>query len=108
MISKELSLEMDKIQEELRALLKNDSIVLREEATTSMLIEKFNFTVEFMPRRSMLQLHDEKWMERKAAGVVMVPADDDAGCEFLRKRNVAIMALWKLREEAKLSEEAAK
>jgi hypothetical protein len=108
MISKQLDRELDKMQEELRTLLDDESIVLREEATTLKLIEKFNFTVEFMPKRSMAELLDEKWVERKSAGVVMVPADDEAGREFLRKRNVAIMALWKLRETAKLSEETVK
>ncbi len=108
MISRDLNIEMDKLQEQLRTLLNDESLVLREDASTLKLIEQFNFKVEFMTRREMLELSDDLWRERKEAGVVMVPADDYAGREFLRKRNVAIMALWKLREEAKLSEEAAK
>jgi hypothetical protein len=84
----------------LRALLNDPTIVLRDEDSITKLIGRFNFTVEFMTHQDMIQLPDEQWTERKANGVVMVPADDKAGREFLRKRNVAVMALWKLKADA--------
>jgi hypothetical protein len=98
MISRELNNEMDQMQVELRKLLNDESLVLREQATLDKLLKRFDFTIEYLLTSDIMQLTGQELLNRKAVGLVTVPADSPAGRAFMLKRNVALMALITLHE----------
>lgn len=90
--------ELDRMQNELRYYLKDQTLELREESTIDRLIKHFRLSIEFVPQKAMLNISLHDWVAKKTRGIVMVPSDHELGRELMRQRNVALIALMKLRK----------
>lgn len=103
MISKELNAELDRMQVELRKLLNDDTLVLRETDTMNKLLKKFDFTFEFLETKDIMSLDAQSIRYRQELGLITVPVNHEAGRDFMLKRGVAAAALQRLRESANAS-----
>jgi ferric iron reductase protein FhuF len=91
--------ELDRMQNELRYHLRDQTLEIREDSTIDKLIKRFRLTIEFVPAKSMLDISLHDWVAKKTRGIVMVPNDHALGQDIMRKRNVALISLMKLRKQ---------